>query len=60
MLDEPETPAEELPQDPGTPGLPSDEPEREGSPERPKGTEEETGTDAAGRSPRHRAGERTG
>lgn len=45
---------EDLPQDPGTSGL---QPERESdasSPERPEPQTEETGTDAAGRTPRHR------
>jgi len=50
----PETPDEDLPQDPGTSGLPSEEEEPEGSLERPEGENEVTGTDAAGREPRHR------
>jgi hypothetical protein len=50
----PETPDEDLPQDPGTSGLPLEEEDPEGSLERPQGEDEVTGTDAAGRKPRHR------
>jgi hypothetical protein len=57
VTDAPETPAEDLPQDPGTTGLASEAGQRPGSGERPEPEEEETGTDAAGRTPRHRAGE---
>lgn len=50
-----DTPDEDLPQDPGTSGLPSEEEEdSESSLERPEGEDEVTGTDAAGREPRHR------
>ena len=49
----PATPDEDLPQDPGTSGLPVDEEDPEGSLERPQGEQEVTGTDAAGRKPRH-------
>jgi hypothetical protein len=54
MASAPDTPDEDIPQDPGTTGLPPDDEEREGSLERPEGEEEVTGTDAAGREPRHR------
>jgi hypothetical protein len=53
----PQTPAEDLPQDPGTSGLPSREEQPPRSPERPDGEDEETGSDAARRMPRHRADE---
>jgi hypothetical protein len=49
-----DTPDEDLPQDPGTSGHPVEEEEPEGSLERPEGEDEVTGTDAAGRGPRHR------
>jgi hypothetical protein len=49
------TPDEDLPQDPGTSGLASEEPEPEQSLERPEGEDDVSGTDAAGREPRHRA-----
>jgi hypothetical protein len=50
----PDTPDEDLPQDPGTSGIPPDEEDPEGSLERPEREDEATGTDAAGREPRHR------
>lgn len=56
MTSPPDTPDEGIPQDPGTRGLPPDDDEPEGSLERPEGEEEVTGTDAAGREPRHRDG----
>jgi hypothetical protein len=49
-----DTPDEDLPQDPGTSGLPLEDEDPEGSLERPEGEDEATGTDAAGRKPRHR------
>lgn len=57
MVRKPETPDERIPQDPGTPGLPSEDTEREETLERPRGREDEQGTDAAGRAPRHRTDE---
>jgi hypothetical protein len=57
VTDVPETPAEELPQNPGTSGVPSEREDRPDSAEQPAAEEEETGTDAAGREPRHREGE---
>jgi hypothetical protein len=49
-----DTPDKDLPQDPGTSGLPLEDEDPEGSLERPEGEDEATGTDAAGRVPRHR------
>jgi hypothetical protein len=49
-----DTPDEDLPQDPGTSGLPFEEEDPEDSLERPEGEDDVTGTDAAGRKPRHR------
>ena len=49
-----DTPDEDLPQDPGTSGLPSEEEDSEGSLEHPEREDEVTGTDAADREPRHR------
>ncbi|MGH3029600.1 MAG: hypothetical protein ACRDNE_02320 [Gaiellaceae bacterium] len=54
MAPTPDGPDEDLPQDPGTSGLPSGDEEPDGSLEAPEGEDEVTGTDAAGRKPRHR------
>ena len=55
--DEPVTPDEDIPQDPGTSGLPSEEQRAAPSPEQPDPREDEPGTDAAGRGARHRSDE---
>jgi hypothetical protein len=56
MGEPPETPDEELPQDPGTSGLADDDDARRDDPIRPEAPDEQTGTDASRRLPRHREG----
>jgi hypothetical protein len=57
MTEAPETPNEEIPQDPGTTVPAGEEEQSEEAPGRLRPEREETGTDAAGRTPRHRAGD---
>lgn len=56
-MSEPETPDEDIPQDPGTSGLPGDEEPEANGLTKPEGTEDDSGADARGRQPRYRENE---